>query len=89
MAHGKRKNAEGLCGGRRDRVKKTPTMACIRMAKVDDLLQMQTTNLWCLPENYQVRYHILSDMKYPKYTKYLSSLYAVSHEFPSHITTFR
>jgi hypothetical protein len=24
------------------------------MATVNDLLQMQTTNLWCLPENYQV-----------------------------------
>ena len=29
-------------------------MVCIRMATVNDLLQMQTTNLWCLPENYQV-----------------------------------
>mmetsp|Transcript_54975 Transcript_54975/g.81816 ORF Transcript_54975/g.81816 Transcript_54975/m.81816 type:complete len:80 (-) Transcript_54975:1581-1820(-) len=28
-------------------------MVCIRMATVDDLIQMQTTNLWCLPENYQ------------------------------------
>lgn len=27
----------------------------IRQATVNDLLQMQTTNLWCLPENYQVR----------------------------------
>jgi hypothetical protein len=30
-------------------------MVCIRQATSDDLLQMQTTNLWCLPENYQVR----------------------------------
>lgn len=29
-------------------------MVCIRQATSDDLLQMQTTNLWCLPENYQV-----------------------------------
>jgi ribosomal protein S18 acetylase RimI-like enzyme len=29
-------------------------MVCIRQATVHDLLQMQTTNLWCLPENYQV-----------------------------------
>ena len=29
-------------------------MVCIRMATVNDLLQMQMTNLWCLPENYQV-----------------------------------
>jgi ribosomal protein S18 acetylase RimI-like enzyme len=30
-------------------------MVNIRQATVQDLLQMQTTNLWCLPENYQVR----------------------------------
>lgn len=30
-------------------------MVSIRQANVKDLLQMQTTNLWCLPENYQVR----------------------------------
>jgi hypothetical protein len=30
-------------------------MVNIRQATVHDLLQMQTTNLWCLPENYQVR----------------------------------
>ena len=29
-------------------------MVSIRQATVHDLLQMQTTNLWCLPENYQV-----------------------------------
>lgn len=29
-------------------------MVCIRLATVNDLLQMQTTNLWCLPENYMV-----------------------------------
>ena len=29
-------------------------MVNIRQATVNDLLQMQTTNLWCLPENYQV-----------------------------------
>jgi hypothetical protein len=29
-------------------------MVCIRQATVHDLLQMQCTNLWCLPENYQV-----------------------------------
>jgi hypothetical protein len=30
-------------------------MVCIRQATVDDLLAMQSANLWCLPENYQVR----------------------------------
>lgn len=29
-------------------------MVNIRQATVNDLLQMQYTNLWCLPENYQV-----------------------------------
>jgi hypothetical protein len=31
-------------------------MVNIRQATVHDLLQMQTTNLWCLPENYQVKF---------------------------------
>ena len=30
-------------------------MVNIRQATASDLLDMQTTNLWCLPENYQVR----------------------------------
>ena len=29
-------------------------MVNIRQAEARDLLDMQTTNLWCLPENYQV-----------------------------------
>lgn len=33
-------------------------MVNIRQATVHDLLQMQMTNLWCLPENYQVRFPI-------------------------------
>lgn len=33
----------------------TYIMVNIRQATVHDLLHMQTTNLWCLPENYQVR----------------------------------
>mgnify|MGYP006101030217 CR=1 FL=1 len=38
-------------------------MVCIRMATCDDLISMQATNLWCLPENYQMKYffyHVLS-----------------------------
>eukprot|EP00959_Pyramimonas_sp_CCMP1952_P077732 1624887-Pyramimonas_sp.AAC.1 len=45
-------------------------MVCIRQATVDDLLAMQSANLWCLPENYQILrptlqmkyyfYHVLS-----------------------------
>lgn len=30
-------------------------MVCIRQATVQDLLQMQKTNLMCLPENYQLK----------------------------------
>ena len=30
-------------------------MVNIRQATARDLIDMQTTNLWCLPENYQVR----------------------------------
>uniref|UniRef100_A0A7S1UHA4 N-acetyltransferase domain-containing protein n=1 Tax=Phaeomonas parva TaxID=124430 RepID=A0A7S1UHA4_9STRA len=29
----------------------------IRPATAEDLLQMQSTNLWCLPENYQMKYY--------------------------------
>lgn len=29
-------------------------MVNIRQATANDLLYMQMTNLWCLPENYQV-----------------------------------
>ncbi len=32
-----------------------PTMVSIRRARVEDLLEMQNTNLWCLPENYQLK----------------------------------
>jgi len=30
-------------------------MVCVRQATVEDLLQMQKTNLMCLPENYQLK----------------------------------
>jgi len=30
-------------------------MVCIRQATMTDLLQMQQTNLLCLPENYQLK----------------------------------
>lgn len=37
-------------------------MVCIRQATSDDLLQMQSTNLWCLPENYQVCMYVYWDL---------------------------
>lgn len=36
------------------------------MATVDDLLQMQTTNLWCLPENYQMKYYFYHFLSWPQ-----------------------
>jgi len=36
------------------------------MATVDDLLQMQTTNLWCLPENYQMKYYFYHLLSWPQ-----------------------
>lgn len=41
-------------------------MVCIRMATVNDLLQMQTTNLWCLPENYQMKYYFYHLLSWPQ-----------------------
>lgn len=42
------------------------TMVCIRQATVDDLLQMQSTNLWCLPENYQMKYYFYHILSWPQ-----------------------
>lgn len=41
-------------------------MVCIRPATVDDLLQMQQTNLWCLPENYQMKYYFYHLLSWPQ-----------------------
>eukprot|EP00568_Trieres_chinensis_P004199 CAMPEP_0183298462 /NCGR_PEP_ID=MMETSP0160_2-20130417/5473_1 /TAXON_ID=2839 ORGANISM="Odontella Sinensis, Strain Grunow 1884" /NCGR_SAMPLE_ID=MMETSP0160_2 /ASSEMBLY_ACC=CAM_ASM_000250 /LENGTH=193 /DNA_ID=CAMNT_0025460499 /DNA_START=52 /DNA_END=633 /DNA_ORIENTATION=+ len=41
-------------------------MVCIRTATVDDLLQMQQTNLWCLPENYQMKYYFYHLLSWPQ-----------------------
>lgn len=38
----------------------------IRMATVEDLLQMQQTNLWCLPENYQMKYYFYHILSWPQ-----------------------
>lgn len=32
-------------------------MASIRRANIEDLLKMQNSNLWCLPENYTFKYY--------------------------------
>lgn len=38
----------------------------IRQATVDDLLQMQAANLWCLPENYQMKYYLYHVLSWPQ-----------------------
>mmetsp|Transcript_26322 Transcript_26322/g.40775 ORF Transcript_26322/g.40775 Transcript_26322/m.40775 type:complete len:181 (+) Transcript_26322:91-633(+) len=41
-------------------------MVCIRQATVEDLLSMQNTNLWCLPENYQMKYYFYHMLSWPQ-----------------------
>ena len=42
------------------------SMVCIRQATADDIIQMQTTNLWCLPENYQLKYYLYHFLSWPQ-----------------------
>eukprot|EP00850_Spirogloea_muscicola_P022779 SM000311S11925 [mRNA] locus=s311:94696:96670:- [translate_table: standard] len=41
-------------------------MVCIRQATVEDLLAMQSTNLMCLPENYQMKYYLYHILSWPQ-----------------------
>jgi N-alpha-acetyltransferase 10/11 len=41
-------------------------MVNIRQATVHDLLHMQMTNLWCLPENYQMKYYFYHLLSWPQ-----------------------
>lgn len=41
-------------------------MVSIRRAAVDDLMQMQHTNLTCLPENYQMKYYFYHLLSWPQ-----------------------
>ena len=41
-------------------------MVNIRMATVNDLLEMQQCNLWCLPENYQMKYYFYHLLSWPQ-----------------------
>lgn len=41
-------------------------MVSIRQANANDLLQMQTTNLFCLPENYQMKYYMYHFLSWPQ-----------------------
>ena len=41
-------------------------MVCIRQATADDLISMQTSNLWCLPENYALKYYLYHGLSWPQ-----------------------
>jgi ribosomal protein S18 acetylase RimI-like enzyme len=41
-------------------------MASIRPATIDDVLHMQNTNLWCLPENYNMKYYYYHILSWPQ-----------------------
>jgi len=41
-------------------------MVSIRRATIDDLMQMQNTNLTCLPENYQMKYYFYHILSWPQ-----------------------
>ena len=41
-------------------------MVNIRMANVADLIEMQQCNLWCLPENYQMKYYFYHLLTWPQ-----------------------
>ncbi|KAJ8905687.1 hypothetical protein NDN08_002192 [Rhodosorus marinus] len=41
-------------------------MVNIRLANADDLLAMQTVNLSCLPENYQMKYYFYHVLSWPQ-----------------------
>lgn len=41
-------------------------MVCIRKATMDDLFAMQACNLFCLPENYQMKYYFYHILSWPQ-----------------------
>lgn len=41
-------------------------MVSIRQATPDDLLKMQHCNLWCLPENYNLKYYFYHILSWPQ-----------------------
>lgn len=41
-------------------------MVCIRQATSEDLIQMQNSNLWCLPENYALKYYLYHELSWPQ-----------------------
>eukprot|EP00605_Chrysophyceae_sp_TOSAG23-4_P001903 GSChrysophyteH1.ASY1.ANO1.2101.1 assembled CDS len=41
-------------------------MVCIRQATPEDMVSMQNSNLWCLPENYQMKYYLYHVLSWPQ-----------------------
>eukprot|EP00606_Chrysophyceae_sp_TOSAG23-5_P001037 GSChrysophyteH2.ASY1.ANO1.1071.1 assembled CDS len=41
-------------------------MVCIRQATAEDMVSMQNSNLWCLPENYQLKYFLYHELSWPQ-----------------------
>ncbi len=41
-------------------------MVCIREATAEDLVNMQNSNLWCLPENYALKYYLYHILSWPQ-----------------------
>ncbi|KAF7458852.1 N-terminal acetyltransferase A complex catalytic subunit NAA10 [Cryptosporidium felis] len=41
-------------------------MSCIRRATIDDIFTIQQNNLYCLPENYQIKYYYYHSMTWPQ-----------------------
>lgn len=39
---------------------------CIVELQVEDLIQIQNCNLWCLPENYQMKYYFYHILSWPQ-----------------------
>jgi peptide alpha-N-acetyltransferase len=37
-------------------------MVSIRQATAEDLVAMQNSNLWCLPENYNLKYYLYHEL---------------------------
>jgi ribosomal protein S18 acetylase RimI-like enzyme len=41
-------------------------MVCVRQATAADLIAMQQTNMWCLPENYNLKYYLYHLLSWPQ-----------------------
>ena len=69
-AHFRSPVAGGSAAGSRSPTTSKPhckkKMVCIRQATAEDLIAMQTSNLWCLPENYALKYYLYHGLSWPQ-----------------------